>query len=222
MSCPECAAFPELLPSTQGIVFPNPYEYSSRVNLLLVSWAPPGTPNAAKEAHFFHNPAAQDNLRARIFNGLTRTKPDFSLSPKLPKSSLERFYKFGMYLAPTVLRRIRGDATPSESLIDHSSQTHLMAVLALLAKRQQLLKVILLGKTPSLAFAKLFAQHECGRQIAEALHRKKPVQEARKLTLNKPLSIPISNNSLLNVWLSNWPRSTGYHHLPIDILRALA
>jgi hypothetical protein len=215
-------ASPELLLSTKGIVFPDPYEYSPRVNLLLVSWAPPGTPRAAKEAHFFHNPAAPDKLRTRIFNGLTRTKPDLLLNPKLSKSSLQRFYEFGMYLVPTVFRRIKDDAEPSESLIDHSSQTHLLAVLAFLANRQHLLKVILLGKTPSLAFARLFTQHEHGRQIARALLRKKPVEEARKLTLNRPLGIPISNNSLLNVWLSNWPRGDGYRLLSFDILRALA
>jgi hypothetical protein len=176
---------------------------------------------SCQRGHFFHNPATPDKLRTRIFNGLTKTKPDFLLRSKLPKSSLERFYKLGMYLVPTIFHRIRDDAVPSESLIDHSSQTHLMAVLTFLANRQRLLKVILLGKTPSLAFVKAFAQHECGRQIAEALLRKKPVEEARKLTLSRPLSILIYNNSLLNVRLSKWPRGDGYHLLPLDILRAL-
>lgn len=202
-------------------MFPDPYEYSSKVNLLLVSWSPPGSEKAAEQGEFFHNAAVPDNLRTRIFNGLTRKRADFSLNPKLSRSSLERFYGLGLYLVPTVFRRIKNDALPSDALIDHSSKTHLMTVLSFLARREQLLKAILLGGTPSRAFANLFDQLEAGRKIAEALLKEKAVEEARELTVTDPLRIPMPFKSSLDVWLSNWPRGQGYHLLPSDIMRVL-
>ena len=90
MSCKDCARFDELLPSTDGIVFSNLLDYASKVNLLLVSWAPPGKPRAVREKHFFHNSSSSDNLRTRVFNIPTKMKLELQLDPSKPKQSLDR------------------------------------------------------------------------------------------------------------------------------------
>ncbi len=219
-SCRECTTFPELLPSLDGIMLPNPSDYAPRVKLLFVSWAPPGKPKAVDEQHFFHNPKAPDNLRTRIFNGLTKTGSDFQLDPKAPEKSLELFYRMGLYLVPTIFRRIKDDQKPSDSIIVHSSNAHLKQLLYLLARRQGRLRIVVLGETPSRAFAELFQDQEAGKQIASALRRQRPVATARNLTTTRPLSFRI-DDSYLDVWISNWPRGQGYRDLPNDILRGL-
>jgi len=133
MSCQVCARFDELLPFTDGIVFPDPLQYTSEVNLLLVSWAPPGKPRAIREKHFFHNSLSSDRLRSRIFNLLAGTRPDLKLDPSQPEQSLKEFYRQGFYLVPTIFRRIKSDTKPSDRLIEHSSQTHLKEILVFLA-----------------------------------------------------------------------------------------
>jgi hypothetical protein len=160
-------------------------------------------------------------MRTKIFNGLTGKREDFSLDPKFPKESLESFYRLGLYLVPTVLRRIEGNAVPGDAIINHSSKTHLMAVLNHIVSRQRSLKVILLGATPSRAFVNLFPGVEAGRKLAAALMKKRPVEEARKLTLTSPLRFQMRGNSWLDVWLSYWPRAQGVDYLSADILRVL-
>ena len=90
MSCKDCARFDELLPSTDEIVFSNPLDYASKVNFLLVSWAPPGKPEDVPEKHFFHSSSSSDNLRTRVFNILIKMKPELQLDPSKPKQSLDR------------------------------------------------------------------------------------------------------------------------------------
>ncbi len=113
LSCQECSAFPELLESKRGIVFPNPFEHTSQLRLLLISWPPPGKPKAAKEGHFFHNIEVRDNLRTRVFSALTEKRPKFRLEPRPADQSLSRFYSLGLYLVPTIFRRIKNDAKPN-------------------------------------------------------------------------------------------------------------
>jgi len=221
MSCKDCARFDELLPSVDGIIFPDPLHYAPKVILLLVSWAPPGKPRAVREKQFFHNSSSSDNLRSRVFNILTKTKPELQLDKNQPKQSLDRFYGQGFYLVPTIFRRIKNDVEPSDRLVEHSSQTHLKEILIFLAQRQGRLRVILLGETPTRAFAKLFQKHEAARKIAMALRGRSPVATARNLTMQRPLNFQISTDSYLDVWISNWGRGEGYKTLSDDITRAL-
>jgi len=206
MSCKDCARFDELLPSTDGIVFPNPLNYASKVNLLLVSWAPPGKPKAVREKHFLHNSSSSDSLRSRIFNILTSARRDLKLDPGQPEQSLKEFCRQGFYLVPTIFRRIKSDIKPSDRVIEHSSGTHLQGVLVFLAQRQGRLRVILLGGTPTRAFAKLFEKHEVAGRIAMTLRGRSPVAMARNLTIQRPLSFQVSTDFYLDVWISNWPR----------------
>jgi len=222
--CQGCARFHELSPFTDDIVFPNPLDYASRVNLILISWAPPGKSKAVREKHFFHNAKSPDRLRSLVFNSVTKERPDFQLdpTPSRAEQSLKRFYSLGLYLVPTIFRRIKNDVKPSDRLIEHSSQAHLQEVLAFLAQRQRALRVILLGETPSRAFARLFQKHEGGARIAMALRKQPRVATARNLTIEQPLDFQISSDSSLDVWISNWPRGKGYKVLARDITRALA
>jgi len=222
MSCQVCARFDELLPSIDGIVFPDPLRYAPEVILLFVSWAPPGKPRAVQEKQFFHNSSSSDNLRSRVFNILTKIKPELKLDPNQPKQSLDRFYGQGFYLVPTIFRRIKNNIEPTDRLIEHSSQTHLQEILIFLAQRQGGLRVILLGETPTCAFANLFQKHEAAKKIAMTLRGRTPVAMARNLTIQRPLNFPISTDSCLNVWISNWGRGKGYKALSDDITRALA
>lgn len=80
--------------------------------------------------------------------------------------------------------------------------------------------MILLGETPSRAFANLFQEHEAGTKIATALESSSRTASARGLTLSEPLQVPIAE-SLVQAWISNWPRGQGYYKLADDIVRAL-
>lgn len=221
MSCEHCERFQELLQDTEGIIFPNPLDYSPEVKVLLVSWAPPGKPKAVEGHHFFHNPRSPDRLRSRIFNSLSERKPHFRLNPKKPEQSLSRFYELGLYLVPTIFRRINNDAKPTGLLVQHSSQIHLQKVLMFTVQRQKILRVVLLGETPSRAFANLFEKQEAGRAIASAMRAAHPVEIARKLTSERPLGVEVSASASIEVWISNWPRGEGYYNLSSDIVRAM-
>ena len=171
LSCEECTKTSSLLESTEGLVFPNPYDYCSQLNLLLISWAPPGKPYAVQESHFFHNAATPDRLRTRLFNGLSKARPGLDFDPLSPRSSLEMFYRSGLYLVPTIFRRIKNDARPNTHLVNHSSRVHLQEILDFFLTRQSRLPVILLGETPSRAMGRLFEAQDAGRQILSALRK---------------------------------------------------
>jgi hypothetical protein len=219
LDCEFCDTAESLLAVDEGIRFPDPLEYRRRIEMLFVSWAPPGTSLSIARHEFFHNPKASDKFRARIFNVLNQALPSAKLDPRDPFASLKRFYRIGFYLVPTIFRRIRDDATPRIDLVAHSASEHLLPIIGYLATYDEPLKIFLLGQTPIRAFAELFSSQLSGKKLADAL--RKSVAETRRLTHFAPLHFDLHGKRSLKIWVSNWPRGKGYTNLIHDVTNVL-
>ena len=217
--CDLCDSFEDLLPFDDALQLPNPLEYNSRLEILMIAWAPPGTRVAVNEHHFFHNPKSPDKMRSKIFNIINQVLPDAALDPRNPEISLERFYKMGLYLVPTIFRRIRNDKNPRTAIVTHSAQAHLLPIVQHLLSSSDSMKSVLFGTTPSRAFATLFDDQDNGRKLGGAIS--KGLAEARKLTKNSPMLFEIADGRFMEVWISNWPRGKGYANLKRDLRRIL-
>ena len=214
-ACPDCRSSKKGIRVHQwdnSLEMPDPLSFCDRLELLLVSWSPPGGMKARRDRHFFYNPRSKDLLRPKLFTAFKQAGFQ-GLREATPEIALNHFQRYGMYLTPSVFRRCSSngkDHGPPDDLLTHSILEHVLSITEYSRPRV----VFLLGVAPVRGMLSAFPNKF--HKLRKAYDTFGSVRACRRVLMNSP-EVFIHSSGYTRMFVSYWPRGKGIEYLAEDI-----
>jgi uracil-DNA glycosylase len=196
------------------MVLPDPCLGGGRLNLLFVSWSPPGGAHALEEHHFFWS--EKDGMRRNLFESIRQAGSEISDDQSDWRDCL---IKAGVYLIPTVFRRCskgNKDHRLPQRLATQSMGNHVAQIVKYTIPRV----IMFLGDVPlksamrcypnNLAGLKSCYDAKCGR-----------IAGCRLFTKERAVNADLFGIDSSELLVSYWPRLNHLEDLSNDIQKTI-